>query len=94
MKTIRFWVGNYASPGQEGVSRYRYVPLHGFEKEGLIPFAGSIEDPRMPGRAADLIAKLIDDKKKRESISVKMQNRVDGKGAERIAEALLSITKS
>ena len=68
--------------------------VHGFEKEGLIPFAGSIEDPRMPGRAAGLIAKLIDDKKKRESISVKMQNRVDGKGAERIAEALLSITKT
>ena len=64
--------------------------VRGFEKEGLIPFAGSIEDPHMPDMAAELIAKLIDDHKKRKSISGKMQNTVDGKGADRIAEALVS----
>lgn len=52
MKTIRFWVGNYASPGQEGVSRYRYVPLHGFEKEagytGLTNPSFLLEHPALP----------------------------------------------
>ncbi|MBP5194898.1 MAG: hypothetical protein J6Z42_02780, partial [Lachnospiraceae bacterium] len=65
----------------------------GFEKEGLIPFAGDIEDPHMPDKAAELIANLIDDNKNRKSISEKMQNQVDGKGAERIAEALVSLIK-
>ena len=65
----------------------------GFEKEGLIPFAGDIEDPHMPDKAAELIANLIDDNQNRKSISEKMQNKVDGKGAERIAEALVSLIK-
>jgi UDP-2,4-diacetamido-2,4,6-trideoxy-beta-L-altropyranose hydrolase len=68
--------------------------VHGFEKEGLIPFAGAIEDPHMPDKAAELIAKLIDDNKSRKSISEKMQNRVDGKGAGRIAEAMISLIEA
>lgn len=60
-----------------------------FAKDGLIDYAGDVRNDDIFANAVVLYEKYDKDTALRESRSVKMQQMVDGRGAERIAKVLL-----
>ena len=70
---------------QDGVSVY--------EKEGYLRYAGNAyKDPKgCAGRCIEIMTELAADFEARKEMSARMQSLVDGLGARRIAEALLSL---
>lgn len=61
-----------------------------FQKAGLMPCAGDIrEDACFLERLFELLNSLADDFAQRQRIAEQMQGAVDGRGAARLAEAIL-----
>ena len=66
------------------------VAAEQFDAQGIMLSAGDCrEDDEFSGRVKMLLRKLIEDNRLRVELSTRMQELVDGKGAERIVDALL-----
>ena len=61
-----------------------------FAKDGMIDYAGDVRRDDIFTNVVELYQKYDKDRRLREERSVRMQQMVDGKGAERIGAALLA----
>lgn len=73
------------------VAENQAMNLRGFQEEGALWFAGSVEEERTPHNVVELTQKLIDDYPSRLNMSHAGQRTVDGKGAIRVSSVLAEL---